>query len=107
PETQDTEFAELVRGMITARTAPKEGAPAPPHTGALGSLMPLLETLQNTQGPGGLAPRMPAPSDNSVLSGILPKNIRQVTITAVTPPQEQPPPVPPQGRQGTVDFISS
>lgn len=107
PEAQDSEFAELVRGMITAKTAPKEGAPAPPRTGALGSLMPLLETLQNTQGPGGLAPRMPAPSDNSVLSGLLPKNIRQVTIVAVTPPQQEPPPAPPQALQGTVEFISS
>ena len=107
PETADKDFAELVRGMITAKTAPKEGAPAPPRTGALGSLMPLLETLQNAQGPGGLAPRMPAPSDNSVLSGILPRNIRQVTIVAVTPPQQQPPPLPPQGQQGKVDFISS
>lgn len=94
----------LPQAKVTAQPA------APASQPGIQNLLHLLETLQTPTGmPGGLMPRLATPAASAAMvADILPKNMHQVQIVSVTPPDLPPPPAPVAPvQQGTVEFTTS
>ncbi len=94
PEVIDSNTLDIVKAQAEAKMSltPAADAPkaAPSPLGALRGLLPLVESMQS-QGAGGLAPRMAAPPQSgNPFASQMPDNVYQLKIISITPPVAAP-----------------